>query len=117
MTGLGLNIWRINFEKTREHFATRPRDTKYTIQIVMFREIKDYLDIKERCQFLCFTILPNTVLIKYFVITAFCLKILRTVIRKRMKYVFVLRAEKTSKDLNKKLLFQATMTLRFCRDL
>lgn len=90
VTGLGLKIKRINFEKTRDHFATQPRGTKYTIQIVLFREIKDYKE--ERCQFLCFTILPNTVLIKYFVITAFCLKILSTVIRKCMKNLFVLKA-------------------------
>ena len=80
VTGLELKIKRINFEKTRDHFATQPRGTKYTIQIVLFREIKDYKE--ERCQFLCFTILPNSVLIKHFVITAFCLKILRTVIKK-----------------------------------
>lgn len=43
----------------------------------------------ERCQFLCFKILPNTMLIKYFVMTAFCLKILSTVIRKCMKSVSV----------------------------
>ena len=71
-------------------FATRPQGIKYTIQILLFREIKDYsINYNERCQFLCFSILPNTVLIKYFVMTAFCLKILSTVIRKGMKYVFV----------------------------
>ena len=42
VTGLELKIKRINFEKTRDHFATQPRGTKYTIQIVLFREIKDY---------------------------------------------------------------------------
>ena len=74
-------------------FATRPQGTKYTIQILLFREIKDYsINYNERCQFLCFSILPNTVLIKYFVMTAFCLKILSTVIRKGMKYVFVHKA-------------------------
>ena len=90
--------------------STRPQGTKYTIQILLFREIKDYsINYKkdERCQFLCFTILPNTVLIKYFVMTAFCLKILSTVIRKGMKYVFVrkaLEAWKETQDLKQETL-------------